>query len=106
MNKKEVRASFRNSVFTRDKHKCRVCGSSGELDAHHITNRNDIPNGGYVKENGISLCSECHIKAEMAYMDYSFEEVPEELIDFRSDKLYSLINSSYEKAYNKSNDLK
>ena len=35
-----------------------------ELDVHHITDRNEMPNGGYVKENGISLCSECHLKAE------------------------------------------
>lgn len=27
-----------------------------DLDAHHITDRNEMPNGGYVPENGISLC--------------------------------------------------
>jgi hypothetical protein len=65
---------------------------AGFLDAHHIQNRNLMPGGGYVKENGISLCDDCHIKAEQywvageAYPGYS----PEELFD--------LIDSSLELA--------
>lgn len=35
-----------------------------ELDAHHITDRNVMPNGGYVPENGIALCAPCHELAE------------------------------------------
>jgi 5-methylcytosine-specific restriction endonuclease McrA len=102
MNKKDIRKNFRNSVFNRDNNKCRFCGKSGNLDAHHITNRNDIPNGGYVKENGISLCEQCHINAEKAYMEYGFDNVPEDLLPYRSDKLYLLIGSSYENAIKKS----
>jgi len=64
-NKKIIRENFRNSVFKRDKNKCKMCNISGlELDAHHITDRTEIINGGYVKENGISLCHDCHEKAE------------------------------------------
>lgn len=59
-----IRANFRNAVFGRDDYRCRVCGKTSDLDAHHITNRNDMPYGGYVTENGISLCEYCHIKAE------------------------------------------
>ena len=51
--KQKVREDFRNSVFERDGHKCKICGSNDKLDAHHITDRNEMPNGGYVKENGI-----------------------------------------------------
>lgn len=70
VKKKAVRAAFRKACFDRDGHKCRMCGTVPEngddgLDAHHITDRNDMPNGGYVRENGISLCAECHEKAEM-----------------------------------------
>lgn len=52
-----------------------------------------MPNGGYVKENGISLCdieNGCHMKAEMN--------------EYTSDYLYELINSNYELAYKKSNE--
>lgn len=69
--KKLVRKRFRDACYKRDSYKCVCCGFyAGEaraqelLDAHHITNRNYMPNGGYVKENGISLCELCHIKAE------------------------------------------
>lgn len=63
-----------------------------ELDAHHITPREQMPKGGYVKENGISLCEDCHIKAEEWLKDH------ERFHDFRSDALYVLIGSSLETA--------
>jgi len=91
--KKEIRKRFRDACFARDRFSCVKCGfkSSAEraeidLDAHHITNRNLMPNGGYVTDNGISLCSECHIKAEASSEGYSAKE------------LYDLINSNYDKA--------
>jgi rubredoxin len=65
--KKKVRQRFREAVFARDGYKCRMCGwkqDPAQLDAHHITDRNELLNGGYVKENGISLCPPCHVKAE------------------------------------------
>ena len=45
-----------------------------------------MPNGGYVKENGISLCEQCHIKAE------------DEAEGFEPEVLYKLIGSTYEEA--------
>ena len=71
-NKKAVRNTFRNEVFRRDKFTCLICRfqstpdkAQAELDAHHITNRNLMPNGGYVPENGITLCkAKCHEEAE------------------------------------------
>ena len=62
--KKEIREHFRNACLIRDKHKCVFCDIREDLDVHHITDRNKIPNGGYVKENGITLCSEHHRQAE------------------------------------------
>lgn len=90
--KKQVRKDFRDSVFRRDRYRCKLCGlqssaekAEEELDAHHITNRNEFPNGGYVKENGISLCkADCHRKAEE-------EEVS-------ADELYRMVGSSHELA--------
>lgn len=91
--KKLVRQRFRDQTFTRDKHQCRVCGVKDQpLDAHHVTDRNDMPNGGYVPENGISLCPTCHEKAEV------FHSTGTALPGFSPDDLYRLIGSSHEKA--------
>lgn len=94
-HKKKVREAFRTAVFTRDGHKCRMCGRKGTLDAHHITDRNLMPNGGYVKENGISLCDEkgrCHEKAEV------YHSTGEALPGWHPNDLYETIGSSLEKA--------
>jgi len=100
-NKKLVRENFRNSVFERDGNKCRKCGANGRLDAHHITDRNEMPNGGYVKENGISLCDTCHEKAEVWHNSNK-----QEFVDgYHPNDLYLLIGSSYEKAVEESEKL-
>ena len=85
--KKKIREKFREAVFLRDHHACRICGSDNKLDAHHITNRNYFKNGGYVLENGITLCAECHLKAEN--------------LEFKSEELYEIIGSSFGKAERK-----
>lgn len=94
--KKKVREAFRSAVFTRDGHKCRMCGRKDvPLDAHHITDRNLMPNGGYVKENGISLCNQpggCHEKAEV------YHSTGNALDGFHPDDLYRKIGSNREKA--------
>lgn len=97
--KKRIRQTFREAVFQRDKYQCKVCGSATEkLDPHHITDRNEMPNGGYVKENGITLCEMCHFKAEMYHL--SGKENWED--GFHPNDLYALIGSSYEIALAKS----
>ena len=95
-DKKRIRALFRQKVFERAKYCCEICGVSGydrqgsgkgvPLDAHHITNRKEMPNGGYVPENGISVCDSCHKKAEKSEPAYEPE------------RLYGIIGSSEEKA--------
>lgn len=96
--KKQVRAAFRQAVFERDNHRCVTCGRPA-VDPHHVTDRNDLPNGGYVVENGISLCGPCHELAEqyhatgVAHPGYS------------PDELYARIGSSYERAYEASERL-
>jgi len=95
MGKKQIREAFRLAVFERDKYKCAVCGTPGTeetLDAHHITDRNLMPNGGYVKENGITLCPTCHEKAEEFHQTMSADPGWYPL------DLYARIGSSLEKA--------
>ncbi len=95
MSKKKIRYQFRDNVFKRDNNKCKVCNKSGELDAHHITDRNEMPNGGYVLSNGISLCNKCHIRAE----EWHIMDHTNWYTNFHPNDLYKLINSSYEQAY-------
>jgi predicted restriction endonuclease len=94
-SKKLVRQQFRTAVFARDGYACRGCGhpagpgrADAELDAHHITDRNAMPGGGYVPENGISLCATCHWKAEAFHRG---DPVP---VGFSPDELYQRIGSS------------
>jgi len=104
--KKAVRKTFRDTVFKRDRFRCVMCDMKSsketaeqDLDAHHITDRKLMPNGGYVKENGISLCPDCHQKAEV------FHSTGTALEGFAPDDLYKKINSNYELAVEASNKL-
>ena len=101
--KQAVRKAFRDAVFKRDKYRCVMCDlkemAENELDAHHITDRNLLPHGGYVKENGISLCTECHQKAE------EFHSTGISYPGYSPDDLYQKINSNLEKAIEASKKL-
>lgn len=94
--KKQIRENFRSVVFTRDKFKCVFCENAA-VDAHHITDRTEMPNGGYVLENGISLCSEHHIMAEKFHQTNG-EEWNE---GFHPNDLYKKIKSSKDLAIRK-----
>lgn len=105
--KKLIRTAFRNAVFKRDGYKCVTCtfkssvdNAEKDLDAHHITDRTLIPNGGYVKENGISLCAPCHEKAEVFHSTGTPEP------GYSPEELYKLIGSSLELAQTESQKLK
>lgn len=111
--KQQVRAAFRDACFKRDGFKCVMCGKKADpndpekiLDAHHVIDRTLMPGGGYIKENGISLCkstedgdivdlmSSCHHKAE------EFHKTNGEhwITGYHPNDLYAKIGSSYEQA--------
>lgn len=111
MSKKQlVRKEFREGVFKRDRYLCRCCGKKGkdrqngdlhlkyhknpevELDAHHIISSKELTGGGYVVSNGISVCSECHLKCE------EYWDIGVACEGFAQDDLFKLIGSSREKA--------
>lgn len=99
--KQKVREAFRNAVFKRDNYQCKFCNVVSDLDAHHITDRNLMPNGGYVKENGISLCTRHHIDAEQFHINNGKTWVE----GFHPNDLYRKINSTFELAVKKSKEL-
>ncbi|MCB1712544.1 MAG: hypothetical protein KDH96_08755, partial [Candidatus Riesia sp.] len=69
-----TRNEFRESVFERDGYSCVICGKPA-ADAHHIMERRLFKNGGYIIDNGASLCSKHHLEAEMTTL--SCEEIRE-----------------------------
>jgi hypothetical protein len=122
--KKDKRKNFKQEVFKRDKYTCKSCNmkySQDEaeryLDAHHITDRSEMFNGGYVKENGITLCKyaqpnrmeltsvseegSCHMKAEKFHITEGEEWTP----GMHPDDLYKIIGSSKEDAIKASEKL-
>lgn len=99
--KERVRAAFRDAVFKRAGFRCQGLGCAVRatradaervLDAHHITDRALLPAGGYVPENGIALCAECHRKAE------AFHSTGKALEGWSPDDLYQIIDSSHDRA--------
>ena len=99
-NHKRWRKEFNEVCLKRDGNKCVFCDITNSLDVHHITDRHDMPNGGYVLSNGITLCSEHHLLAE------EWHSTGEGFLDYSAEELYKKINSSYDKAYADSENLK
>lgn len=58
---KEVRA-WRKRVLSRDNHKCVECGSTENLESHHLASWAEFPELRLVDDNGKTLCNECHAK--------------------------------------------
>lgn len=68
------REEFKKFVFSRDNDTCVICHKPA-VDAHHIIERRLFSDGGYYIDNGASLCSACHLQAEMT--NISVEEIRE-----------------------------
>lgn len=101
--KRAIRLWFRAACFRRDRWRCVACGfessplkAGEELDAHHITDRKEMPGGGYVEENGVTLCKPCHELAE------SFHALGVARPGYTPRELYARVGSSYELALRKS----
>ena len=61
MNTQQAR--WATNVRHRDGNRCKVCGSTENLEAHHIVPVAAAPEQRYNEFNGILLCRECHRKA-------------------------------------------
>lgn len=107
MSKKDIRRQFRDAVFERDHYTCLVCGKEWtpadadpnlhRINAHHITDRSEMPHGGYVPENGVTVCEgECHRRVER------YHETGEVEPHLSPDALYQAIGTCKGKAVRKS----
>ncbi len=96
---KKWRKEFNESCLKRDGNKCVFCNETEDLDVHHITDRHDMPNGGYATSNGITVCKEHHLKCEEWHSTGSCES------GYHPDDLYKIIGTSYDQAYTESLNL-
>jgi len=64
--RKKLQDSWRENIFSRDKHCCRVCGSNDHLQLCHITSLTTLMFNGmpiedsYRDDNLITMCFICH----------------------------------------------
>jgi len=53
--------NWRKRIFNRDRYKCQLCEKvGGSIQAHHIVPKFKYPSKMYKKDNGITLCYDCH----------------------------------------------
>lgn len=62
-----TREQFFEAVMERDIRFCVYC-SEPAVDAHHLIDRKCFADGGYYEDNGVSLCSQCHLYAEQGLL--------------------------------------
>ena len=70
----------RETVFSRDQYKCRICGKDTSLDIHHIIKR--INGGSHDIDNLITLCKSCHRAIEIGDLEFAVNKC------FRNAKIY------------------
>jgi hypothetical protein len=99
-NHKKWRKQFNEDCLKRDKDKCVFCNETINLDVHHITDRKEMENGGYVMSNGITVCHVHHYYCEQFHMTGGGCK-----LEYHPDALYIKIGSSYEKACEDSKNL-
>jgi len=116
MSKDPNRDAFNRVCLERAHYKCEKCGLKpkydDELSVHHIISRKslEITNGGYIKENGITLCDICYARAE-AYHIVDRAKATNTWTNAKLDpsyspeKLFELIGSSKELAISASKKL-
>jgi len=91
---KQLRKQFNQKCLDRDDHRCRFCGSPDAVVVHHITDRHEMPNGGYVEQNGLTLCPVHHKDAELFHETDGGTWVE----GMNPDDLYKMIETTKEKA--------
>lgn len=72
--RKRTRADkeWAKAVLKRDQYQCQRCGSTEQLQAHHILPYAKAPTKRLVLSNGVTLCATCHSKAHPELPAYLF----------------------------------
>lgn len=96
---KRWRKQFNEDCLKRDKNKCVFCSEDMDLDVHHITDRHEMPNGGYVASNGITVCEHHHLMCE----EYHATGIAKH--GYHPSDLYAKIGSNYNQAVKDSEGL-
>lgn len=75
---------WRDTVYTRDKYRCRWCNRKSKIiNAHHIRRWADFPSLRFMVSNGITLCKKCHEKVknkEDQYAQFFFSLLSQALL--------------------------
>ena len=70
-NSKEY-LEWRDNVLKRDSYTCQCCGSTNDLNVHHLNNFFDYPEERLSIDNGITLCEKCHLNKYEGSFHYIF----------------------------------
>ena len=97
---KRWRKQFNEDCLKRDNNKCRFCNDTDDLDVHHIIDRHEMPNGGYVMSNGVTVCNVHHNLCE------DWHRGGGGIVAFSPIEVFKAIGSSYEQALEDSKNLK
>lgn len=100
LNHKRWRRKFNEDCLDRDGYKCVFCDETEGLNVHHITDRHEMPNGGYHTTNGITVCEEHHLECEKYHMEEPCED------QYLPDSLYKKLGTTSEEAYQNCLNLK
>lgn len=65
---------WRFGVLERDGYKCVECGSTEDIEAHHVKPKALFPELAYDVSNGITLCRACHDKRHPWRVQYRRRE--------------------------------
>lgn len=87
---------WRRLVLSRDRFKCVLCGSTENLQAHHIDRWYDSPTKRLKVNNGATLCSACHTKYHQATGHVFPESITRELKFIVSRSSHALIATELE----------
>lgn len=60
--------AWRRNVYKRDNYTCQICGAcNGKINAHHLDGYAENPDKRIDVDNGITLCTSCHIEFHLKY---------------------------------------
>lgn len=75
---------FRDTVLARDDHTCQICGSSENVEAHHMYSFETKPEHRLNPNYGICLCASCHLKYHEMF-DNNLQINPRSLRKFKDE---------------------